>query len=645
MRSESTQKVQFSNQKVLILGERSIARWIAKQLSDEGYQPIFQNEIMLGRLPLVRDPHGFDQIRSALMDFATISEGRGIVHPGVSPWAERPELSSIAQEFGLTVIGPSRRILTLMGNKLNFLFEAEKLGIPHLVQSFDPIQTMREIDDFNRKNGQVYPFVLKSVHGGGNAGIFVIHDPNSWVKGGPLWFDQLRRQVGEVIFFIERYLEGARHIVVPFARFQTGATEVFPTLDTSLQCRYRKLVEICPARRIDPEVQKKVNQWTIDLANHCGYIGVGAMEFLVDGSRAFLVNGIPRLTSSFHLWDRLAGTQAVSWQLAAMSSSNPKPPIRNLQRNVWTSGMSVKLYAEDSRFLLPQPGRVHEVSKKVTWDLSDSCAEVHLNYEENEDILISSSGRVGHILAFAKDRSQLVKAVRGVLNELWIAGSIQTNEQFLQELLAHPWVREEIFHAGFIDEEFLPHTLPPQEVLSWFAAICHSHPKLQRGEGKRFRWWINHTGILQTDIGQIILPWTQAPHYWSDGERLGVSGELSFADGNSGRVCAYPVGDRWVVRMGGWTALVRRVSVDEGTQKLHQKPKLSALVPGRVHAIFFREKTDVRAHEPLLVIESLGAFIPHSISYSVRVIRWKVSAEDIVTLGQELAEIELAPMS
>ena len=85
---------------------------------------------------------------------------------------------------------------------------------------------------------------------------------------------------------------------------------------------------------------------------------------------------------------------------------------------------------------------------------------------------------------------------------------------------------------------------------------------------------------------------------------------------------------------------VRRVPTSRGGER--PKPRIAALVAGRVHSILFLEGAMVPAHEALIVIESLGVLVPHALPCEVRVLRWRVAAEDEVRAGQELAEFDIA---
>ena len=107
--------------------------------------------------------------------------------------------------------------------------------------------------------------------------------------------------------------------------------------------------------------------------------------------------------------------------------------------------------------------------------------------------------------------------------------------------------------------------------------------------------------------------------------------------------------DQWLVRFGAWFLSLRPVSkavpqrlngADHENSTPHHTPLL-ALTTGRVQALYYRPGVSVPAHETLVLVESLGQFIPHATSHPCQVVRWNIQAEDRVRVGQVLAEIEM----
>jgi acetyl/propionyl-CoA carboxylase alpha subunit len=646
--------------KVLVLGHTVETQRLCAEIEAEGFESCRVRE----PLPSVLDPEAVRHFRAILSKYA----GADYLHPGLTDWADRPELATIAQQEGLVLIGPSSRVLTLFGNRLSFIQEAESAGIPNLViPPAEPIHSLREIEVLIQSERLKFPFVLKSALGRPAVGVIVIQDSSDLESKLPLWVEQLRRNSGEVILFCERYLEGAHLVSVPFARLLDGRAVTFPLVDGSLECRYRKIVEFCPAD-LTATIEKLLRKWSLELAQRIGCVGVGAMEFLVDGDRAYLIGGAARLDASFPIWEQVAGTRAFAWQIAALQTGTMQKGARqqgatqggaqSALPSVESHGLAKKaalgitLYAEDPILQLPQPGMVRELSEARIWPkLSDEVsAELALTLEPGHEVDPVNHGVIGAIWVTARNRAQTLLIARGVLDELWIAGSLQTNERFISELLVHPWVREGMFHAGFIDEEFLPALRPPADDLPLFASVVRSVVASDRANAEASaplenvpageRWSVGGQWV-RPEKTETMSKWMEGPFVWRRDERIGVSGKILAPDGRTLRVCAFPLGDsKWQVRIGQWVMITRRIS-SRSSLKTKKSPRLYSLIPGRVHAVLYRSGAIVPAHEPLLIVESLGTLIAHAVPSEVRIQNWKIVAEDQVVAGQELAELEI----
>lgn len=625
----------------LVLGPRCVADRIARGLEELGYVATASASWPDQTLPWPSDPNALESLEKILDRFlASLPPGRPprahLVHPGCSVWADRPELVQLAQTKGLQTVAPPVRVVSLFSNKLNLLTEAAKAGVPNLVLDEDPLFTVREAEALFERQKRRVPFILKSVRGGGSSGVFVVHAPEDFERKLPTWIEQLRRQVGEVLLFAERYVEGARHVVVPFVRFHDGRFRAFPSVDSSLQSRWRKVLEFCPAENLDPGVERQLLEWTERVAEQTQYVGVGALEYLVDGERAFLVEGLCRLGAGYSLWEQVSGTSAVAWQLAAADGTSKEPGFSPSRE--WKSALCARILAEDPLMQLPQAGVVREVSEARRWRLPGATATLELPIGPGFDVSREGTGFLGLLEVGAQDRRQVVTIARGILEELWIAGSLQTNERFLSELLLHPWVREGVFHAGFVDEEFVPELRPEPEWLKAFASVCAAALPAGSSEEKA-RW-----AVADQWVKPAVEPleWALGPVTWQSATGgHGISGELRLADGRKARVSAEPiVAGRWLVRLGAWVLGVRRVPAP-GVPVRAVLPagthRLTALVAGRVQALLFQEGAPIPAHEPLLFVESLRQLVPHALPADAEIVRWKVKPEEVVHAGQELA--------
>ena len=344
---------------------------------------------------------------------------------------------------------------------------------------------------------------------------------------------------------------------------------------------------------------------------------------------------------------KTAGAKAVTGQPSIVSSFGQ-------------SGVCFRLYAEDPLLQLPQPGLIQELSPRREWRLAGASGELSWNFEAGQTVPFDDAGLLAIGYAGASDRRQALHVARGMLDEIWVAGSLRTNQRFLAELVMHPWVREGVFHAGFVDEEFLPDARPTPDETQLFAAVA--------------AWWTNRKSVRQAEAWSVpywvgdrwirpeadVLDWDEDAVFWkapvvepdsNSAELFGLSGRLKSADGRAVRLCVFPLADdRWMIRIGEWTLSVRRakpapakiaaVQASGTSASSRRIPQVSALVSGRVHALLFREGAAIAPHETLVLVESLRTLVPHAVPRGFLLKKWYVAADQLVTQGQPLADLE-----
>ncbi len=635
MRSHLANESLRTQDLVLVLGVNFVSSQIADELRVEGFNTLLERD--LGMELCTPETQGSIQILRKFLGHFSSKAMKPVqlwIHPGVSPWLERQELYSIAKELGIMIFGPSPKVVSLFSSRLNFLSLADELKIPHLVMSFDPIVSAREVialvDSIEASKGiSPYPVVLKSIRGGGGGpGFFVLHGLEELDGRFQLWSDQINQNVGESIFFVENYLEDSRRILVPFVRFSSGETIIFPKAECSLQYRHREILTFCPAFGLDSKMETQLCDWTKTFVNECQYVGIGVLEYLVDGTRAYLIDGKPGLNSNYVVWEAASQYSIVSWQLATFS--HEKSPFQEEVNSEEKITISAQIYAENPFLEIPQPGLIHSLSLPKPYQGIKEWAKVNARFQSGESVDLKSNGLVAHVLAQAKTRDRAIELVRDILNQTWISGSLQTNERFVLELLDHPWVKEGIFHSSFVEEEFIPLWDPPEEILGIFAWIC-----FQVG---RFIGRPHHEGMFQVGNKRILIKglnfeWIDQPEFWKKGILAGANAEVQL-NADRLRVCAYPLGTGdWQVRVGAWWSLVREIHSEQ--DHVHE---LLAQTSGNIYSRLYREGSIVKAHEPLLLIYSLRTLVPHALPIAVKIKKWHAQPESKVRVGQKILD-------
>ncbi|MBS1961644.1 MAG: hypothetical protein JST04_05480 [Bdellovibrionales bacterium] len=573
---------------------------------------------------------------------AHASETSTFIHPGLSFWADRPEFPQLVAAHGFFPVSPSARHLALCLNKLNVMLEADAAGIPHLVIGFDPLSSLREIEELLDRTGEKFPIVLKSLKVAQGHGIQVVGSAAHLKEIVPVWFEQLSRRYGEASVIVERCPPSARHLVVPFGADGDRFLEIFAIVDASLQTRWRRMIQFIPAGDLGAEVEQALRDSVRKWVKHLGFSGLGSMEFLVDGNRVYLIDANARMNANFPLWEELGGggVRTVEWQLAALGQlpvpkRKPGPPR-------FGAGLSMRFYAEDPVRQIPCPGMIRELTEPFVRNRRDGDGETETiwmtRYASGREVPWTSTGVIGELFVFAKDRRAALAAAREQIGKIWIAGQVQTNRRFLLEHLEHPFVRENLIHAGFTDEDFVPAGFPELETVQSMVNLAAS--LFPSGPAGPDRWVVGSQWVTPDPARAPVLLRRD------DFDGTGVSGET--ADGI--RFLFEPMAgsadrgsDRWLVHYDTWAIGLRRVRAGVALPKAAPTKirKILALAPGRIHALLRHPGETLAPRDRACMLESIGILVPHAVPVAAKLLEWKVAPGEIVEAGRELAVLEL----
>lgn len=625
----------------LVFENSGVSQRVIRDFFRLGYQGI-----SVGGLPLPHQVDALQEVRTQLTQIRNELAGSAtavdfIVHPAATPWSVRADLHRVCQELGMQLIAPAPKVCTLFGNRLSLLSEAQRGGIPNLLLDDSPLQTVSEVRQCVRRlSASVgYPIVLRSARGFvGGGGIRVLHSEADVDHEVPLWLEILKENTGEPFIFAERYLEGARAISIPYVRFADGQVHFFAEVDYSLQISAQRIIEICPFPDLDHELQTQIRNWTKNFLDQCGYIGVGSLEFLVEENRAYLVDAQCRLNSMFHLWETISHVGAVELQVAAhLNYSAPQTLKKSFDNRSLDDriGFSAKIKSENTALKIPQPGAIWCAPAIDQWKQDDFYAHWDSPFQSGEEIGYDSDGIVGVLYTVGKEHRSTIQKMGELLSQqFWIGGELETNERFIKEVLEHPWIREGIYHASFLEEEFIPQILPDSNIDLAMTWACQS---LSQTSDSSDVWVVGSRKY--PNIPRIDIEWIEEPHRSVFESGAALLGRVLF-DGESTRVCAFPIRPSWWrVKFGDWTQMVRRVPAKD--QKNPSIRNLYSQLGGQVRSLMYQEGRIVPAHHSAVLIRSQKTLVEHKLPIDAKILSWKVQPEEVVKQGQVLAELEL----
>ncbi|MBA2452441.1 MAG: biotin/lipoyl-binding protein [Chloroflexia bacterium] len=378
------------------------------------------------------------------------------LHPGYGFLSERPELSAACERSGILFIGPSPETLEVCGDKLATRAAAERANVP-LLPASSPL-TLDDEKTWAEHAGQVgYPLMVKVSSAGGGRGLRVARTAG-----------ELERSVrsaaseagGDPTFYLERYLDGARHIEVQVAGDGRRAVALGDR-DCSLQRRHQKVIEEAPAPGLSNELRELAHASAVAIANEVRLKGVATVEYLLgnDGTLAFIeVN--PRLQVEHTVTEEVTGLDLVEVQLRiATDGVLPKPVAPN------GHAIQARLYAEDpAREFLPSPGLIQELD----WPDMPRL-RVDSGFAAGDEVTGNYDPMLAKFITNGRYRRRAIDTLTDALTQLRVGG-IATNRPWLLKLLADERFTSNTHNLSTAGEVVVEHASPAKNDLSSVAA-------------------------------------------------------------------------------------------------------------------------------------------------------------------------------
>ena len=407
--------------KVLIANRGEIALRIMRTLRDMNIEAaiIYGKEDRLS-LPvrLSDDAHFRDVINplDAYLDIEAVVQaakdmGCDAVHPGYGFLAENAVFVKRLKEEGITFIGPSSDVITLLGDKIQARAAMEAAGLPTAKGSSEPIFEASVASTLADEIG--YPVIIKAAAGGGGIGMQIVQAADEFESALKLCQSRAKSAFGDSRVFVEKYIQGAQHI--EFQVLADGNKAIhFGERFCSIQRRHQKLVEEGPW--LTPEKREEIGALVCKGAESVGYKGLATFEFLRDANGDFYFLEVnPRVQVEHTVTELITGHNLV--ELGIRVAQGEALPLA--QEDITWNGHSIqcRLNAEDPREFIPSPGRLWECHFPSGFGVR-ADTHAHPGYEMPG----SFDSLLAKLLVWGRDREDAIRRMRTALDETVITG-------------------------------------------------------------------------------------------------------------------------------------------------------------------------------------------------------------------------------
>ncbi len=294
---------------------------------------------------------------------------------------------------------------------------------------------------------------------------------------------EARASFGDDRVFIEKFIEGPRHIEIQVLGDAHGNVVWLNERECSIQRRHQKVIEEAPSPFISEATRRAMGEQAVALARAVDYQSAGTVEFVVGRDQGFyFLEMNTRLQVEHPVTECITGLDLVE-QLIRVAAGQPLAFTQaQVQRNGWA--IECRINAEDPyRNFLPSTGRLVRFAPPAECD----GVRVDTGVTEGGEIPMYYDSMIAKLIVHGRDRAEAIARMRSALNAFVIRG-IASNVPFQAALLAHPGFVSGDFDTGFIAEQFpkgFGAAAPPPGVGPFLVALAAAIkvPSLARAAG------------------------------------------------------------------------------------------------------------------------------------------------------------------
>ena len=276
------------------------------------------------------------------------------VHPGYGFLSENFNFASMLEENNIKFIGPSSKLIKMMGDKIEAKKIAKKYGLPVIEGSEGGISDLESGKKLAKEIG--FPILIKAAGGGGGKGMKIVRSEKEFDNLFLTAKSEAKKFFANDEVYIEKFFQNPRHIEVQVLSGKNHTVHLHER-DCSVQRRHQKLIEETPSPVLTDEIRKDLFDRTVNMVSKIGYEGAGTVEFIYEDGKFYFLEMNTRVQVEHPVTEMVTGIDIIKEQIWIAYTGNTA--LEQSDINPRGHAIECRINAEDpSRNFQPSPGLI-----------------------------------------------------------------------------------------------------------------------------------------------------------------------------------------------------------------------------------------------------------------------------------------------
>jgi acetyl-CoA carboxylase biotin carboxylase subunit len=356
--------------------------------------------------------------------------GAEAIHPGYGFLSENARFAEICESAGLTFIGPSAKVISMMGDKATARATAVANGVPVTPGSDIMSDAETALAEAKRIG---FPVMIKATAGGGGRGMRPCFNEADFIG----LFQQASNEAvacfGNGDCYLEKLVLNPHHVEFQVICDSHGHFIHLGERDCSMQRRNQKIIEECPSPLLTPELRKRMGEASVNLVRNIGYQNAGTIEYLVDekGENFYFMEMNTRIQVEHPVTEEVMGCELIKEQIRVAAGESLSHHV--LEATPRGHSIECRINAEDPyNNFTPSPGTI-----ELWYAPGGKGVRVDTHVYSGYTVPPHYDSMIAKLIVTASTREIAIARMRRALGEFTVRG-IKTTIPFQLEIINHP---------------------------------------------------------------------------------------------------------------------------------------------------------------------------------------------------------------